>query len=191
VTKSSCPRSNGDPNRLIPSWGSPTTWHMYHLTLAYVNSPPGFSRPEWVHTIREHRYSTVQPLATEGTRYSHHLSTPIAWWPFWYWSDWGKAYPWWGMWPVKRSSIIKPTSVRSLNDSDGDTAPRLPSRASHPLDLVFIIYNPKFGTWQRYNFQMLNPSRPWWIHHHKSFLCKNPHPVWSITFCLKQNILLF
>jgi hypothetical protein len=28
VTKSSCPRSNSDPNRLIPSWGSPTTRHM-------------------------------------------------------------------------------------------------------------------------------------------------------------------
>jgi hypothetical protein len=25
VTKSSCPRSNGNPNRLIPNWGSPTT----------------------------------------------------------------------------------------------------------------------------------------------------------------------
>jgi hypothetical protein len=28
VTKSSCPRSNGDPNRLIPSWGSPTTTYV-------------------------------------------------------------------------------------------------------------------------------------------------------------------
>jgi hypothetical protein len=145
VTKSSCPRSNGDLNRLIPSCGSPTTRHM--STLAYVNSHPSFSRPEWVHDNREHRYSTVQPLATDGTRYSHHLSTPIAWWPFWYWSDRGKAYPWWGMWPVKRSSIIKPTSVRSLIDSDSDTTPRLLSRASHPPGLVFIIYNPKFRTW--------------------------------------------
>jgi hypothetical protein len=53
----------------------------------------GFSRPEWVHTNQEHRYTTVQPLATEGTRYSRHLSTPIVWWPFWYWSNRGKAYP--------------------------------------------------------------------------------------------------
>jgi hypothetical protein len=87
VTKSSYPRSNNDTNQLIPSWGSPTTRHMYHLNLAYVNSPPGFSRPERVHANREHRYTTVQPLATEGTRYSRHLSTPIMWWPFWYWSD--------------------------------------------------------------------------------------------------------
>jgi hypothetical protein len=28
VTKSACPRNNGDPNRLIPSWGSPATRHM-------------------------------------------------------------------------------------------------------------------------------------------------------------------
>jgi hypothetical protein len=82
VTKSSCPRSNSDLNRLIPSWGSPTTRHMWHSPLTYVNSHPGFSRPEQVHVNREHRYSTIQPLATEGTRYSRHLSTPIAWWPF-------------------------------------------------------------------------------------------------------------
>jgi hypothetical protein len=37
-------------------------------------------------------------------------------------------------------------------------------------------------------FQMLNPSRLWWIHHHKSFFVKIPIPMWSITF-LKQNIL--
>jgi hypothetical protein len=143
VTKSSCPRSIDDPNRLIPSWGSPTTQHMWHLTLAYVNSPPGFSRPDRIHANRVHRYTTIQPLATERTRYSRHLSTPIVCWPFWYWSARGKAYPWRGMWPVKRSSIIKPTSVRSLIDSDGDTTPRLPSRASHPPGLIFIIYNPK------------------------------------------------
>jgi hypothetical protein len=40
----------------------------------------------------------------------------------------------------------EPTSVRSLIDSDGDTTLRLPSRASHLPGLVFIIYNPKFGT---------------------------------------------
>jgi hypothetical protein len=51
---------------------------MQHLTLAYVNLPLGFLRPDQVHANREHRYTTVQPLATEGTRYSRHLSTPIA-----------------------------------------------------------------------------------------------------------------
>jgi hypothetical protein len=130
---------------------------MYHLTLAYVNSLPGFSRPERVHANREHRYTTVQPLDTEGTRYSRHLSIPIAWWPFWYWSNRGRAYPWRGMWPVKESSIIKPTSVRSLIDLDGDTTPRLPSHASHPPSLVFIIFNPNFGTWQRYIFSNVEP----------------------------------
>jgi hypothetical protein len=38
----------------------------------------GFLRPDQVHANREHRYTTVQPLATEGTLYYHHLSTPIA-----------------------------------------------------------------------------------------------------------------
>jgi hypothetical protein len=116
-----------------------------NLTLAYVNSPPGFSRPEWVHANREHRYTTVQPHATEGTHYSRHIFTPIAWWPFSYWSDRGKLTHK-GIWPVKRSSISKPTSARSLSDSDRDTTPRLPSCASHPPDLVFTIYNPKFDT---------------------------------------------
>jgi hypothetical protein len=51
---------------------------MWHLTLAYVNSTPGFLRLDQVQANREHRYTTVQPLATEGTRYSRHLSTPIA-----------------------------------------------------------------------------------------------------------------
>jgi hypothetical protein len=44
----------------------------------YVNSPPGFLRLDQVHANREHRYTIVQPLATEGTHYSRHLSTPIA-----------------------------------------------------------------------------------------------------------------
>jgi hypothetical protein len=45
-----------------------------------------------------------------------------------------------------------PTSRRSLIDSDGDTTPRLSSRASHPPDLSFINSNLNFGTWQRYIF---------------------------------------
>jgi hypothetical protein len=47
------------------------------LNLAYVNSHPGFSRPKWVPANREYSYSTVQPLATEGTRYSHHLPRSV------------------------------------------------------------------------------------------------------------------
>src|SRR5688572_16727144 len=60
---------------------------------------------------------------------------------------------------VKGSSIIKPTSARSLIDSDGDTTPRLPSRASQPPGLSFIIFNPKSGTWQRYIFSDVEPIK--------------------------------
>jgi hypothetical protein len=45
----------------------------------------------------------------------------------------------------------------SLIDSDGDTTPRLSSRASHPPGLSFVISNPKFGTWQRYIFSDVEP----------------------------------
>jgi hypothetical protein len=61
------------------------------------------------------------------------------------------------MWPVKGSSVSKPTSARSLIDSDGDTTPRLSSRASHPPGLSLIISDPKFGTWQRYIFSNVGP----------------------------------
>jgi hypothetical protein len=161
---------------------------MYHLTLAYVNSPLGFSRPDRVHTNREHRYTTVQPLATEGTRYSLHLSTPAACWPFWYWSARGKAYPWRGMWPVKRFSIIKPTSVRSLIDSDGDTTPRLPSHASNPPGLVFIIFNPKI-----WYLAEVHPFRCWTHPSHdgstiKFYFWKHPNPSEVILFKTKHFV---
>jgi hypothetical protein len=48
-------------------------------------------------------------------------------------------------------------SVRSLIDSDEDTTSRLLSRASQLPDLSFIIFNPKFGTWQRYIFSDVEP----------------------------------
>ena len=47
--------------------------------------------------------------------------------------------------------------IESLFDIDGDTTPRLSSRASHPPGLSFIISNPKFGTWQRYIFSDVKP----------------------------------
>jgi hypothetical protein len=108
----------------------------------------------------------------EGTRYSHHLSTPIVCWPFWYWSARGKAY----------------TSTRSLIDSDGDTTLRLPSRASHPPGLVFIIYNPKFGTWQRYIFSDVEPIMAMMDSPSSLFFEKFPSHI-SITFCLKAKKL--
>jgi hypothetical protein len=130
-----------------------------------------------------------QSRAQIHTRYSRHLSTLIVWWPFWYWSDWGKAYPWRGMWPVKRSSIIKPTLTQFLIDLDRDTTPRLPSRASLTRSVSSLSFTtqdlvPDRGT----SFQMLNPSWPWWIHHQVFSLRTSP-PIWSIIFCLKQNIL--
>jgi hypothetical protein len=42
---------------------------------------------------------------------------------------------------------------------DGDTTPRLLSRASQPPGLNFIIFNPKFGTWQRYIISDVEPIK--------------------------------
>jgi hypothetical protein len=84
------------------------------------------------------------------------------------------------MWPIKGSSVIKPTSARSLINSDGDTTLRLSSRASHLPGLSLIISNTKFGTWP--SFLMLNPSWPWWIHHQVLFL-KTSLPLCNIIFC--------
>jgi hypothetical protein len=126
----------------------------------------------------------------EGTRYSHHLSTPIACWRFWYWSAQGKAYPWRGMWLVKGSSVSRPTSVRSLIDSDGDTTPRLPSRASHPPGLVFIIFNPKI-----WYLEEVHLFRCWTHHGHdgstiKFYFWKHPLPSEASSF-VKTKKLLF
>jgi hypothetical protein len=60
---------------------------------------------------------------------------------------------------VKGSSIIKPTSRRSLIDLDEDTTPRLLSRASQPPGISFINFNPKFGTWKRYIFSDVEPIK--------------------------------
>jgi hypothetical protein len=91
------------------------------------------------------------------------------------------------MWPVKRSSIIKPTSRRSLIDSNRDTTPRLSSRASHPPGLSFIILTQSLVPDRGTSFPMLNPSRPWWIHHQVVFL-KTSHPTWSIIFCQNKTL---
>jgi hypothetical protein len=128
VAKSSCSRSTqlGISN---------------HTTYVTLNScicqpAPRFLKTTRIPATREHSYSTVQPLATEVTRYTRHLSRPV-------------PASCSGIGPVetklthdeacgqlKKSSIIKPTPARSLNDSDEDTTPRLPSRASHPPSLI-------------------------------------------------------
>jgi hypothetical protein len=86
------------------------------------------------------------------------------------------------MWPVKRSSIIKPTSVRSLIDSDEDTTPRLPSRASHPPGLVFINFKPKI--WYLTEVHLV---RCWTHHGHdgstiKFYFWKHPIPSQASSF---------
>jgi hypothetical protein len=55
----------------------PLAW-LVHVTLAMV--PAMFPRVQ---------HPTFQSLATEGTSYSRHLSTPSACELFWYWSDRG------------------------------------------------------------------------------------------------------
>jgi hypothetical protein len=141
-----------------------------------TNTPPSSLLPQRVHATL-----AISPF-------------PLCVGLFWYWFDRGKAYPWWVMWQVKRSLIIKPTSTRSLIDLDRDTTPRLPSRASHPPSLVFIIYNPK--VWYMSEVHLF---RCWTHHGHdgftiKSFLWKIPIPyeassfVKIKTFCfLKQG----
>jgi hypothetical protein len=69
-----------DPRAQHPTV-QPLAW-LVHVTLAMV--PGMFPRVQ---------HPTFQSLATEGTSYSRHLSTPSACELFWYWSDRGKAYP--------------------------------------------------------------------------------------------------
>jgi hypothetical protein len=94
------------------------------------------------------------------------------------------------MWPVKRSSIIKPTSVRSLIDSDGDTTLRHPSRASHPPGLIFIIFNPKI--WYLSEVHLV---RCWNLHGHdgstiKFYFWKHPIPS-EVSSFVKTKTFLF
>jgi hypothetical protein len=94
------------------------------------------------------------------------------------------------MWPVKGSSVSRPTSVRSLIDLDRDTTARLPSRASQPPDLVFIIFNPKI--WYLIEVHLV---RCWTHHGHdgstiKFYFCKHPIPSEASSF-IKTKTFLF
>jgi hypothetical protein len=87
------------------------------------------------------------------------------------------------MWPVKGSSVIKPTSRRSLIDSDGDTTPRLSPRASHLPGLSLIISNPK--VWYLAEVHLF-----WcWSHHGhdgstiKFYFQKHPSHFATSSFC--------
>jgi hypothetical protein len=93
-------------------------------------------------------------------------------------------------WPVKGFSISRPTSVRSLIDWDGDTTPRLPSRASHPPGLIFIIFNPKI--WYLIEVHLV---RCWTHHDHdgsiiKFYFWKRPIPFEASSF-VKNKTFLF
>ena len=74
-------------------------------------------------------------------------------------------------------------SVRSLIDIDGDTTPRLLSRASHPPGLSFIIFNPKSGIWPKVHlFRCWTHQGLWQIHHQVLFLKTFPPTEASLLF---------
>jgi hypothetical protein len=78
---------------------------------------------------------------------------------------------------------------RFLIDSDGDTTPRLLSYASQPPGLSFIIFNPKFGTWQRYIFSDVEPITTM-MDPPSSFISKTSHPLEASSF-VKTKIFVF
>ena len=91
------------------------------------------------------------------------------------------------MWPVKGSSVIKPTSRRSLIDSDRDTTSRLSSRACHSPGLSFIIYKPK--VWYLAEVHLF-----WcWSHHGhdgstiKFYFQKHPSHFATSSFCKNKT----
>jgi hypothetical protein len=94
------------------------------------------------------------------------------------------------MWPAKGSSVSRPTSRWSLIDSDGDTTPRLSSRASHPPGLSLIVSNPKFGTWQRYIFSDVEPIMAM-MDPPSSFIFKNIPPTLPHHLFCKNNTFCF
>jgi hypothetical protein len=89
------------------------------------------------------------------------------------------------MWPVKGSSVIKPTSTRSLTDTDGDTTPRLSSRASHPPGLSFNHFKPK--VWYLSEVHLF---RCWTCHGHDGSIIKfsfQKHPSHFATSSFCKN----
>jgi hypothetical protein len=130
----------GDPNRLIPSWGFPTTRHMLLLTLLHMSTISTDPPPhEQVHATREHttpfRRSfarrvratlAISPLTVRDCLFMYGIAR------FKLTHD--EVYV-----QIKGPRSASQQSVQSLNDSDGYTTPRLLSRASHPPGLNFII----------------------------------------------------
>jgi hypothetical protein len=86
------------------------------------------------------------------------------------------------MWPVKGSSVSRPKSTRSLIDSDGDTTPRLSSRASQPPGLSFNHFKPK--VWYLSEVHLF---RCWTHHGHdgstiKFYFQKHPSHFATLSF---------
>jgi hypothetical protein len=129
----------GDPNRLIPSWGSPTTRHMLPLTLLHMSTIPTDPPPhEQVRATRDHttpfRRSvarwvratlSITPLSVRDCLFMYGIAG------FRLTHDEVCCQ-------IKGPRSAGQQSVRSLNHSDRDTTPRLLSRASHPPGLSFI-----------------------------------------------------
>ena len=65
-----------------------------------------------------------------------------------------------------------------------------PSCASQSLGLSFIIFNPKFGTWQRYIFSDVEPIMAM-MDPPSSFIFENIPPTWSIIFVKNKTFLFF
>jgi hypothetical protein len=95
----------------------------------------------------------------EDNCYSHHLPCPVRGCQFTYGIAGFRLTHDEVCGQLKGPRSIGLQSVRSLIDTDGDTTPRLLSRASQPPGLSFIIFNPKSGTWQRYIFSDVEPIK--------------------------------
>jgi hypothetical protein len=106
---------------------------------------------------REHRYTTVQALAMEGTRYSRHLSTPIACYLILVL-----------VCPRQSLPMMKHvTSKRVLGQQAYIDTVLNRLRRRHYTETLFSCkspsrsqlyhFTPKFGTWQTYIFSDVEP----------------------------------
>jgi hypothetical protein len=130
----------GDPNRLIPSWGSPTTRHMLPLTLLHMSTIPTDPPPhEQVRATREHTTPFRRSFARRVRATLAISPLPVHDCLFMYGIAGFKLTHDEVCGQIKDPRSVGQQSVRSLIDSDGDTTPRLLSRASHPPGLGFII----------------------------------------------------
>ena len=120
--ESSSPRSNGDSNRFIPSWGSLTTRYMQGPRLTYINRDKGLPTWEWVHYTLEY---WTPPYSRAMTRWVPiilailHIQCVVC--PFECWdSQVSRASR--SMWIAKKSRFTDNSTIeRSLTDKSGNT----------------------------------------------------------------------